>query len=692
MALGGCSPARHLQQVPPDSRLSRPPAALHCSVVGPCRFSALSHATVLSKSSICSPCHTIFRTVIRPLNKRRYKQGPSPSTLLLPTWTRSLLSTSSLRTRVERSFWPLSHSPPCRPLSSPVVPESQTSHGRPTTEPHPFSPLNLPFTSNPFYFTSTALLHPVPPPLSALAFPSMEALSMLKYWRGDRGGRTTPPSATTTIIAASSSSETSGDNDDEGPFFDLEFAVPDDDDDDDDDQQPEREEEDGDLDIEEGSFSEDATDGEAEFDFTLSSTAAGTRTDPNLALSPSDDLFFKGRLVPLEPPASLHSESNPKPQFPGSFLKSATKFRVFLLGFKRPKSVPAGNDAGDAPAPAPAPQKHHQHSSKSFTVKFKVEEVPIVSLFTRDYSSRSGSGGKPQKLDDLISDDGVSSSDMKRFSRDVLQKYFKMIKPLYVRVSKRYGEKLRFSGQLSLGTGKSAVSHEGVGGVGEADSTSSTAGGSKNVQKQAHVNHIPAGLRVVCKHLGKSRSASAAVAASPPATSQCRRRDDSLLQQQDGIQSAILHCKRSLNGNNPSTDHEQGSLLPLPRSSSGPACKKSLNCEKGKEGGNERVSWSAGGREEPRCMYVSMRSIENGVNGGVLCGQVRDVGLRRKVVSMPPAGGAGPAKKEREVAVGLILVIPWMATLCFQFFCATTVSSTHHQGGLRPPPPPPPSS
>jgi hypothetical protein len=55
-------------------------------------------------------------------------------------------------------------------------------------------------------------------------------------------------------------------------------------------------------------------------------------------------------------------------------------------------------------------------------------------------------------------------------------------------------------------------------------------------------------LRVVCKHLGKRRSASAAaVAAAPPGPVLSERRDDSLLQQHDGIQSAILHCKRSFN-------------------------------------------------------------------------------------------------------------------------------------------------
>ncbi|PPD68883.1 hypothetical protein GOBAR_DD34236 [Gossypium barbadense] len=47
-------------------------------------------------------------------------------------------------------------------------------------------------------------------------------------------------------------------------------------------------------------------------------------------------------------------------------------------------------------------------------------------------------------------------------------------------------------------------------------------------------------LRGVCKQLGKSRSTSSA-------SSPISRRDDSLLLQHDRIQSAILHCKKSLN-------------------------------------------------------------------------------------------------------------------------------------------------
>ncbi|CBI22610.3 unnamed protein product, partial [Vitis vinifera] len=39
----------------------------------------------------------------------------------------------------------------------------------------------------------------------------------------------------------------------------------------------------------------------------------------------------------------------------------------------------------------------------------------------------------------------------------------------------------------------------------------------------------------------------------PPVSFQASRRDDSLAQQHDGIQSAIMHCKRSLNSSTDSS-------------------------------------------------------------------------------------------------------------------------------------------
>ncbi|OMO79643.1 hypothetical protein CCACVL1_13530 [Corchorus capsularis] len=198
-----------------------------------------------------------------------------------------------------------------------------------------------------------------------------------------------------------------------------------------------------------------------------------------------------------------------------------------------------------------------------------VEEVPIKSLFSRDNSKSR----KQQNAEDSVSDE-------KKFTKDVMQKYLKKVKPLYVRVSRRYGEKLRFSGQLSLGSLKPATPPSTATEKPVSGKVTTAEKGPVEVEvTETQVNgktlkqvNIPAGLRVVCKHLGKSRSASSAVAAAPPAPASSQRRDDSLLQQQDGIQSAILHCKRSFNASRDSSDSSV-----LPRSVSDPSHEKSIN-------------------------------------------------------------------------------------------------------------------
>ncbi|GFY83658.1 hypothetical protein Acr_03g0004320 [Actinidia rufa] len=203
----------------------------------------------------------------------------------------------------------------------------------------------------------------------------MESFTLLKFWKGtDVGGGANLHSSTTgtpTILPDVShhSTDTEDDNyddDDEGPFFDLEFTVGDGDErakhkdreytDDGDEGR-----EDDDIDSDEGTDDEDKRE---EFAFSLSSS------DPNLSLSPSDDLFFDG------------TELNPKRQF--SLLKSD-------------------------------------------------KEAPIVSLFTKDNSSRSTNKSQKQPSSDEL------ASDEKKLSKDVMPKYLKMVK---ARVSKRNSGKM----------------------------------------------------------------------------------------------------------------------------------------------------------------------------------------------------------------------------------------------------------
>ncbi|KAH0643263.1 hypothetical protein KY290_034862 [Solanum tuberosum] len=407
----------------------------------------------------------------------------------------------------------------------------------------------------------------------------MEAFSLLKYWRGggaagvfsdDAAGAKTRSAVLTDVSANSSESDSDDDGDgDDGPFFDLEFTA-----------LPEVEEEEVKVEgndrckisskkeeeTEEGDGSESENEGELKFTLSPSSSSVDG-TDPNVSLSPSDDLFFKGSLVPIEPSSLLLTASEANSKFSSSLLKSATKFRVLMLKLKKPKSNAAtktgklsegdGDDGSVSATPKPLrikvsedekEERQNRRQSKFLAVKFKVEEVPIKSLFTRDNSSKANnSSSKIQKrnpAEAFSTNSENSSSDEKKFSKEVMQKYLKKVKPLYIRVSKRYGEKLRFSGQLSL-TGNAALKPGPSPPPSAAAKAEAATDAPQTAERNQKQGNIPSGLRIVRKHLGKSRSASSAVVAASPVTS--NRRDDSLMQQQDAIQGAILHCKKSFN-------------------------------------------------------------------------------------------------------------------------------------------------
>ncbi|CAL0314518.1 unnamed protein product [Lupinus luteus] len=245
----------------------------------------------------------------------------------------------------------------------------------------------------------------------------MEAFTLLKYWRGAAGLRVLSPSTTTTTTILTAA-DVDYDADDDGPFFDIEFTLP-----------------------------NDAKDG-------------------------------------------THNHHNEEHE----------EFKLVHDDDDDDDDVDNDDDDVDPSSLQPNPKPHHLNSSffKSTTKFFK-------------------------------------SSEKQRFSKEAMQKYLKMVKPLYVKVSRRYSDKLSHSSNLhEKGTPLAERTQKKHDPVKEDSST------NNGVQK------VTAGLRVVCKHLGKSRSASSAVAAAPPLLSS-KRRDDSLLQQQDGIQGAILHCKSSFN-------------------------------------------------------------------------------------------------------------------------------------------------
>ena len=197
----------------------------------------------------------------------------------------------------------------------------------------------------------------------------------------------------------------------------------------------------------------------------------------NLLLSHSD-LISKRKILPIE------LSSKPESPVSVSILKSAPRLSISL--FKKPKLMAKQKiDETDSPS-------HKLQSTESKRFTFKLNRVN---------SSRNNN-----RID----------ATERQSKREGMQKYLKLIKPLYVKVSRKQNHR------------SSPVS---------SPSTTTTAPSIDEKQRNSAI-----GIRVVCKRLGKSKSSSSSTGM---AVSPTNRRDDSLLQQDDGIESAILHCKRS---------------------------------------------------------------------------------------------------------------------------------------------------
>ncbi|CAH9123510.1 unnamed protein product [Cuscuta epithymum] len=207
---------------------------------------------------------------------------------------------------------------------------------------------------------------------------------------------------------------------------------------------------------------------------------------------------------------------------PISLLRSAPKFRIFFLGFKKTKLEDDYSAATRIPKhQTQTPLRFEQ--SKRFSVKVADSEIVGASLPCRESSLRS-------KLQMEKNDDSSLDGPSKRFTKKPVPKYLKLIKPLYGKSSK-YNEK----SSLNLVSDKIPVTSV-------LSPVKETFAPARRLSEERQGSSRPGSFSAVRKHLVKSRSASAA--ASPSV----RRRDDSLLEQHDGIQSAILHCKASARG------------------------------------------------------------------------------------------------------------------------------------------------
>ncbi|KAI3784039.1 hypothetical protein L1987_43131 [Smallanthus sonchifolius] len=159
-------------------------------------------------------------------------------------------------------------------------------------------------------------------------------------------------------------------------------------------------------------------------------------------------------------------------------------------------------------------QNNQKPESEKKETNREIKEVKIGAMLKRDNSLRH------QLMTEKLLENDLTPS--KRFSKDVVNKYLNMMKPSYVKVSKKSAEKSRLSEK-------------------SVTPSSSPASSVFSPRKEEKRGGRGAVFREVRKRLGKSRSASAIL--QTPAT----KSDDSALEQQDVIQGAILHCKKSYN-------------------------------------------------------------------------------------------------------------------------------------------------
>ncbi|KAL2922109.1 putative membrane-associated kinase regulator 5 [Bienertia sinuspersici] len=230
-----------------------------------------------------------------------------------------------------------------------------------------------------------------------------------------------------------------------------------------------------------------------------------------------------------------HVKSKSKPQSPISILRAASpKLRVFMFRRFNKKSKRVVEDEEffetESISSSYSPKRS---SSNLFTVKFKIEDGSIVPKFTRTCSNESSVTSTP-KIDKQFSYNVCETS--KRFSKDVVQKYLGLMKP---KSSKKCDDGEKF--------------------VASPTRSSMTLSSIKKEKDEKQSSRF----KVKCKQLGKCKSSSAMIGVQPP-TLIAARNDCP----QDGIEGAILHCKRSLT---PSKGYSS-----LSRCSSDPSHEKSI--------------------------------------------------------------------------------------------------------------------
>ncbi|GAA0172875.1 hypothetical protein LIER_26610 [Lithospermum erythrorhizon] len=258
---------------------------------------------------------------------------------------------------------------------------------------------------------------------------------------------------------------------------------------------------------------------------TITTDVRNRAPDIELETEDDEDSFFELELSSLDGRDNKYLNASKKthgsPKSPISILRSAPKFKVLMLRFNKPKSELNLDLSKKSKSELNCDfaNLNKKESRKSFETESKIDDVaPIIS---RDNSLRT------KLMREIIDESNNFPPNSKKPEKNS-KNYLKLIRPLYTVASKRYnGGKIRFST------------------VSPMSSPAANLCSPRRSSEEKGGNNRGSGLKVVYKHLGKSRSASSAAVGVFP--SSVNRRDDSLLLHNDGIQSAILHCKRSYN-------------------------------------------------------------------------------------------------------------------------------------------------
>lgn len=289
--------------------------------------------------------------------------------------------------------------------------------------------------------------------------------------------------------------------------------------------------------------SSDDDDTEDEFDldsFDLDSFFCRPKPlNPNQCISPpGENLIHQGQVPPLDdtdkdiPFPQSCNVPGVKIQFP-KLLRTATKLKISLLGFK--KSAKPGTDSQSPCAePVIAMDSPVPKQNRLVTLKLKVVEVPLVSLFTRDNSNgskRVDNNHRLQKKSEDTDDTQGQCKNMdreKKGTKEIVQKYVQKIKPLYLKISQRYNERMRFR-DLEKSGEKNGVK------IGRSP------GSERKLEKQMSLSYFSGNLKMIHKQLGKGKH--------QPSDRQQKLRnycsESTLMEIESAIQGAISHCKQS---------------------------------------------------------------------------------------------------------------------------------------------------